>query len=225
MVTLNQILRKIQTPQFKVVLLVLIVVAIPIFYINLIFIEGTILQDKVDWGIDMGYTMLGFGIVAFLISLFLLLYSRQQYFRNRTITKVHKTIFGTIIFFAVIGALLFAWLAHEPNIDFYNNDFWDWSPVPPDKFGHIFWSFIFTATILAVRPSKMIAILVWMGFTLWELLEIIIINNFGGTQFDKDVATVLTQEITDITLDLLANTIGWLLAVFVVVFILKKRFK
>lgn len=210
-------------PRVRILLLLGIIGFVFLYYSLLISSKGTILQDKEDWGIDMGYTQLFFGVLLVLLCLFFIIYPKQHIFRDRNITRTHVLIFGSIIFFAVVGASFFSWIAHDPTLNFFHNPIWDNLPV--DKFGHLFWSFVLTLSILTVKPRRAYAIILWMIFALYELFEVVVIYNFGETQFDKDVATVLATEMADIPLDLFFNTIGWLLAIFVVVIIFKRKFR
>lgn len=211
------------TPKNKIYLLLGIITSVVLYYILLLNDKGTVEQGIIDWGIDMGYTQLFWGVLLIGICLFFIIYPRQQVFTSKMLTKAHTIVFGSVILFVVLGASIFTWITHDQTLNFYHNPLWDFLPV--DKFGHLFWSFVITLTVLAVQPRKAYAVILWCAFALYELFEIVVIYNFGETEFDKDVVNVFASEMADIPVDLVVNSIGWICAIAVVVVVLKRRFR
>lgn len=212
-------LQSIFSTRNRVFILFGVIVFVFSYYIMLFINERTIEQGIVDWGIDQGFTMLFWGILLVAICLFFIIYPNQNIFRDRNITRTHAVIFGSVIFFAVVGASFFSWITHDPTLNFFHNPYWDNFPV--DKITHFFWSFALTLTVLTIRPRKAYAIILWCVFALYELFEVVVIYNFGDTNFNN----VFTLEMADIPLDLIFNTIGWLSAIFVAVVIFKREFR
>ncbi len=188
-------------------------VAFVIIYFSVrLLTTGTLEVEKLDWGVDMGYTQLiwGGGLVGFSIGLILLMYLLQKgMLRINEIEKIALILVSTPIFFTLLFFLAFQFLAHDPNIDLYHNlqeemvfnsGF--------DKIGHFLLSFVLTIAALKFSPRRstilLVLLVIWMFVAVYELIEIVFIYSFS----DLPVEDWLLPEIGDVVPDLIVDTLG-----------------
>lgn len=162
--------RTIMTNRNRILVSVIVVVLVYITFV--LFLGDGFNTGITDWGIDLGYTQLFWGIIFITYCLVLLYYFKQKQFRFREVDMViillTSTAFLFILGLSMAGIQFMAHLevfygAGDGGTEF----FW--------IFGHFFGSFLLTVLLLKLFPSRMTLAFVFLFGVFYEFFEIITI--------------------------------------------------
>lgn len=210
------------------------------YYTIIIFTDAELRLGIVDWGIDLGYSGLFFGVLLVIYSIFILVYPFQERYKTTNLDKFHKILVVFPLGFAVYIALFWHFVAHLPMFNFYHSA----DPLLSafgDKVLHFLFAFIITLVAVQWNPSKITIVLIFLLATSYELFELAFIVNFSGLYeihyevipfldlFLDEIRAIfqalvpvteiqeqLVRELIDIVPDTIANTLGILVGYFFV---------
>lgn len=195
------------------------VIGIVLFWYGYLLLSGQSLEvGLIDWGFDLGYTQLFWGILLVLLSISLLIYPIQDKIKSKTLDEVYLLFISFPLGVAFYFLVAFAWVSHFPN-------FSAWWGTPTFNWGDKVMHFITTLTItlllvrifLKLGYSGYLALFVtFLIASFYELFEVVIIFNFaevwnqvtGVPILFEDVRAVLFKELTDIIPDTIFNLLG-----------------
>lgn len=213
MSSISRYFKKLENPVVRRYLLFGVISLILVYYFNAIIINGGIEQGKVDWGIDMGYTMLFWGIIIILFVIFILYYPRTYIVREKTLSKIHQFLRTSFLLYPILALLFLHWISHDPNLDFYHQD--TGILVIFDKATHFLTAFLITAVLIGALATRqtakyyiIIAILIAVSFELAELVINYYLYDMGFTDSFSGPLNSLLSEIQDVIPDMVANLLG-----------------
>lgn len=205
------------------------------YYALIIFTDAELRLGIVDWGIDLGYSGLFFGVLLVIYSFFILGYQFQERYRTDNLDRLYIILAVFPLGFAVYIAVFWHFVAHLPMFNFYHSA----DPLLAafgDKVLHFLFAFIITLVAVQWNPSKITIVLVFLLATSYEVFELAFIVNFSGLYeinyeiipfldllLDEiravfqvlvpvtEIQEVLVRELIDIVPDTIANTLGILL--------------
>lgn len=193
-------------------------IAIVVFYYGYLLLNGDTLEVGIlDWGFDLGYTQLFWGVLLILLSFVLLLYPFQHRIKSKRLDEVYLLLISFPLGVALYFLVFWAWIAHFPQLNFYGTLTFNWG----DKVFHFLTtltlSLIFVRIFIKFEQSGYLALfVVFLMASFYELFEVVVIFNFATvwkeiTQapiiFD-DIEAQLWHELTDIIPDTLFNILG-----------------
>jgi len=169
------------------------------FVVRLISLGSLEIEEK-DWGMDMGYTQLFWGMVLVVYILFLLYYFQQKRFRFTELDKAYLLFTSSTLFF-LIGLFLFGgqFVLHDPGIDIYHLPGAEYI----DKIGHFLAFAVGTVILLKIHPSRLALIVIFLFGLSYELFELVWIWELG-----QDAGMSFSSEINDVIPDVVANVMG-----------------
>lgn len=182
-------------------ILLFLAIFIVAYFVFRFFSTGTLEIESKDWGIDMGYTQLFWGLLAVAYCFILLFYFKQKQFRFKETDKAVLLLLSTPIFF-LIGLFLASgqFVLHDPFINAYHRPEWtSWF----DKIGHFLAAFLLTIIALNIHPTRFTIIFMLLLTFSYEAFEIVFIWNLG-----QDAGMSLAYELDDIIPDMFANLVG-----------------
>lgn len=207
MSTINRLLQKTKDKNFRLFLLGGTILFVVFWYIRILAENGTIVQDKVDWNIDQGYTMLVWGIALVLYCSFLLFYTRQLFFRQKQVTLLHKTLFASYLFLPILVMVFMQWMSHDPNFNLYHVE--GGLLAEYDKIAHFLAAMLIVMLVGLATKSKSYIMVAYTFFLLYELFEILVNYQMyiSGAGIVTTVDAIMA-EIGDVIPDIIADTLG-----------------
>lgn len=222
----QQLQRMFNKPVLRYYILIGMVLFVCIMYIDYYIKHGSFETGIIDWGQDMGYSWIGWGIMFLIFLIAIIVYPKQFVFRKEILTKAVDVILGS---WWILFAFLFLWgfqaLAHHPDLNYYHAENFLLGAEFNDKISHflgtIAGTLFFVSLFYAMGPKyrytlPFVAVIVLLGTFMYELYE---------TQFmwylidaNKENTSAFAQfeyEMNDTLYDMVLNTIGWLIALFI----------
>lgn len=196
----------------------MLTIAIVVFYYGFMLLNGDTLEVGIlDWGFDLGYTQLFWGVLLIMLSVVLAIYPLQSLIKSKSLDDLYLILVSFPLGIALYFLVFWAWIAHFPQLNFYGTATFNWG----DKFFHFLTAL--TLTLIMIRifikfdQSPYMAIFVVFSISMfYEIFEIVIIFNFATVWreltnapilFD-DIQAQLQHELTDIIPDTLFNILG-----------------
>jgi len=186
-------------PQYRKLLYGLLIF-IPVYFLVRLLTSGTLEVGIPDWGTDMGYTQLLWGLFLVVFLVFLLYYMKQTHFRLAELDRAHVLFTSSTIFF-LIAIVFFGgqFVAHDPTINAYN--------VPDlglfDKLGHFITSAFVAVILLKIQPTRLMLLVAFLFGITYELFELVWIWELG-----QDAGMSFSTEINDVIPDVTVNILG-----------------
>jgi VanZ family protein len=196
----------------------MLTIAIVVFYYGYILLAGKSLEvGLLDWGLDLGYTQLFWGVLLIILSVLLAIYPLQSFFKSKSLDDLYLILVSFPLGVALYFLVFWAWIAHFPQLNFYGTATFNWG----DKFFHFLTALTITLILIRVflkfGNSPFTAIFVAFSITMfYEIFEVVVIFNFATVWneftnvpilFD-DIQAQLWHELADVIPDTLFNILG-----------------
>ncbi len=201
------------------ILLYFTLLLVVLYFSYRLFSTGTFEVGLGDWGIDMGYTQLGQGLILFGFAALLLFYfqiKKPTAFRGlfKGMDRTMLVLVTTPIALVLVLYLGFHVMAHDFNLDLYRlNIFWG----NFDKFNHFFFALVLTIVALKISPSRTTLLLIFLIAAFYELFEVVFIYTFATMPYEIWLFPEIEDVVSDVTINTLGIVLGW--------FIMRKSIK
>ena len=222
----QQLQRMFNKPLLRYYILIGMVLFVCIMYIDYYIKHGNFETGIIDWGQDMGVSWLGWGILFLTFLIAIIAYPKQQFFRREIITKAVEVILGS---WWILIAFLFLWgfqaLAHHPDLNYYHAENFLLGAEFNDKISHFLGTIAITMFAVSLVYSMggkyrtmlpAIAGIVLLLTFMYELYETQFMwYLIGNNASNPEAFAQFEYEMNDTLYDMVLNTIGWIIALFV----------
>lgn len=196
----------------------MLTIAIVVFYYGYLLLNReTIEVGILDWGFDLGYTQLFWGVLLIILSVVLALYPLQELIKSKALDDLYLILVSFPLGVALYFLTFWAWIAHFPQLNFYGITTFNWG----DKVFHFLTALVITLILIRIfirfGQSPFLAIFVAFSISMmYEVFEVVVIFNFATIWreltnapilFD-DIQAQLYHELTDILPDTIFNLLG-----------------